>query len=817
MGATPAEPNETALPPVLPIDAVLPDLMAVLSRAGRAVLQAPPGAGKTTRVPLAMLDQVEGRILMLEPRRLATRAAAERMAETLGEAVGQTVGYRVRGDSKTGPETRIEVVTEGILTRMLQGDPELPGIGAVIFDEFHERSLNADLGLALTWEVRGALREDLVLLVMSATLDAGPVAALLDDAPVITSHGQSFPVETRWRDRPAPARERFEVSVAELIRTALAEAEGGILAFLPGEGEIRRVAGLLGDLPDSIALHQLFGAMPLAAQRAALRPDPAKRKLVLATAIAETSLTIPDIRAVVDGGRARRARFDPSSGMARLVTEAVSRAEADQRRGRAGRVAPGVCYRNWTRGAEGALPAFPPAEIEATDLAGLALDLAEWGAGDGAGLAFLTPPPEGALAEAQALLRGLEALDGEGRITPHGGQLARIPLHPRLAHMLALGGEGAERLAAILAERDPLRGQGTDLGLRLRALDHPKALNADSGAVARIRAEAKRLARFAKGPARSLGEQAALAYPDRIGLRRKGSAPRYVLSGGKGAVMPDGDALAGQRLIVATDLDGDPREARVRQAVALNEAELRGLYGGQIAARRVCHWSRREGRVMAREQEVFGALVLQDKAWKDPPEEAVTGALLEGLRALGLEALNWTNAARLLRARIAYSRVADMSEADLLARAEDWLAPYLTGCTSAADLRRFDPADALRASLTWDQMQDVDRLAPAHWTTPMGRRVPVDYSGDQPEISCRVQEVFGTTDHPVIGPERLPIRMVLLSPASRPVQVTLDLPGFWAGSYADMRKDMRAQYPKHPWPEDPASADPTLRAKPRKG
>ena len=803
----------------LPIDPILPELVEALRNHGRAVLQAPPGAGKTTRVPLALLEAgiAPGRILMLEPRRLAARAAAERMAETLGEAPGQTVGYRVRGDSKLGRDTRIEVVTEGILTRMLQDDPELPGVGAVIFDEFHERSLNADLGLALIWEVRGALREDLLVLVMSATLDAGPVAAMLDNAPVITSQGRAFPVETRWREAPARKEDRFEHSMAGLIRQALRDGSGGVLAFLPGEGEIRRTAALLGDLPGNVVLHQLFGAMPLAAQRAALHPE-AKglRKLVLATSIAVTSLTIPDIRVVVDGGRARRARFDPSSGMSRLVTEPVSRAEADQRRGRAGRVAEGVCYRNWTRGGEGALPAFPPAEIEAADLAALALDLALWGAGDGSGLAFLTPPPAGALAEAQALLRGLGALADDGTVTAHGRALAEMPLHPRLAHMLALGGTGADRLAALMSERDPLRNRGCDLTLRMRALDDPGAMNADRGAVARIREDARRLARFARGPRRSLAEQAALAYPDRIGLRRPGEAPRFVLSGGKGAVMPEGDALAGQRLIVATDLDGNPREARIRQAVALSEAELRGLYADRIAWVRRCDWSRRDRRVQAREEERFGALVLTDRVWTGAPPEAITAALLAGIRDLGLDALNWSRPARLLRARLRASGLVDVSDAALLDRLESWLAPFLTTQTSAADLKRLDPAEALKTLIDWDQQQDLDRLAPAHWTTPMGRRAAIDYTGDTPEVALRLQEVFGTTTHPTIGKARQPLRMTLLSPAGRPVQTTTDLPGFWTGSYGDVRKDMRARYPRHPWPEDPAQADPTLRAKPRK-
>ncbi len=800
----------------LPIDAILPDLVAALRAEGRAVLQAPPGAGKTTRVPLALLPEVTGKIIMLEPRRLAARAAAERMADTLGEDVGQTVGYRIRGDSAVGPQTRIEVVTEGILTRMLQENPELPGVGAVIFDEFHERSLNADLGLALAWEVRGALRADLWLVVMSATLDAGPVAAMLDNAPMISSDGRAYPVETRWLDSPPRKDVRFEAALADLVLHALSEAEGGVLVFLPGEGEIRRMSALLEHrLAGNVVLRPLFGALSLSEQRAAVRPEVHGRKLVLATSIAETSLTIEDVRVVVDAGRARRARFDPGSGMARLVTEAVSRAEADQRRGRAGRVAPGVCYRMWTKGAEGALPAYPPAEIEAADLTALALELALWGGAEG--LAFLTEPPEGAMAEARGLLRDLGALDASDAITEHGKVLARMPLHPRLAHMLARGGNGSARVAALLADRDPLRGQGVDLKRRLRALDNPKAFNADQGTIARIRQEAKRLKRFEAGPSLGPGAQAALAYPDRIGLRRAGDQPRFVLSGGKGAVMPEGDGLSGARLIVATDLDGNPREARIRAAVEVSEAEVRALYGDRIAWVDVCEWSKRTRRVEARRQERLGALVLEDRIWNDAAPAAVAEALLDGIRDLGLGALGWSKRARLLRARIAFSGVADMSDAALLAALEAWALPYLAGLKTVEDLARFDPAQALEAWLGWDAMQDMARLAPESWVSPLGRSVAIDYAGDVPEVALRLQEVFGTREHPRVGPERLPLRMVLLSPAQRPVQVTTDLLGFWDGSYVDVRKEMRAKYPKHPWPEDPREADPTLRAKPRKG
>ncbi len=809
--------------PALPIDEVLPALREALADEGRAVLMAPPGAGKTTRVPLALMGQIEGRIVMLEPRRLAARAAAERMADTLGEAVGETVGYRIRGESRAG--RRIEVVTEGILTRMLQSDPELAGIGCVIFDEFHERSLNADLGLALTWEARGALRPDLAVLVMSATLDAAPVAALLDEAPVIRSEGRAFPVETRYLPRPLPAQARLVAEVGALIRQAEAETRdshgGTILAFLPGEGEIRRVAAQLADLPVEIA--PLFGALDFAAQRAAIAP-PARgfRKLVLATSIAETSLTIADVRVVVDAGRARRARFDPGSGMSRLVTERVSRAEAEQRRGRAGRVAEGVCYRLWSRAEEGALPAFAPPEIMVADLAGLALELAVWGS-DGSDLAFLTPPPEAALAEARQLLHGLGALDLRGRITDHGRAMAALPLHPRLAHMLLRAGTGGADLAALLAERDPLRGAPVDLALRLAAIRDPRAFaerypyEINRGAVERIRADARRLRKLVpEAEGLSPGAMAALAYPDRIGLRRKGEAPRYVLSGGKGAILPEGDALAQARLIVALDLDGDTREAGIRLAATLTEAELRTLFPEQIAWQDLCEWSRRENRVIARQQERLGALVLNDRIWKDAPDEAIARAAFDGLR---LDGLPWGAAAARLRARALLLRaqgadLPDLSDAALL-NDPDWLLPFLSGKRTLADLRALDLTDPLRALIGWDGMQMLDQLAPAHFTTPLGRRVPIDYSGEAPAIELRLQELFGVTAHPVIGPGRLPLRITMLSPGGKPVQVTMDLPGFWASSYADVRKDMRGRYPRHPWPEDPTEAEPTTRAKPR--
>lgn len=812
----------------LPIDDALPDLISALRDHGRAVLQAPPGAGKTTRVPLAMLKAglCTGKIVMLEPRRLAARAAAERMADTLGERAGQTVGYRVRGEAKTSNSTRIEVVTEGILTRMLQSDPDLPGVGAVIFDEFHERSLNADLGLALCLEVAGALRDDLILVAMSATLDAEPVGRLME-APLVTSEGRSYPVETRWLDRPLGPQARRLDALIDLIETAVPETQaigGGILVFLPGEGEIRRAEAALNKrLPKTCTLRPLFGALPFAAQRAAIAPVETGRKIVLATSIAETSLTIPDIRVVVDMGQARRARFDPGSGMSRLVTERVTRAEATQRTGRAGRVAEGVCYRLWSKGEEGALHAYPPAEIEAADLTGLALELALWGA-EACDLAFLTSPPDGTLAEARSLLRMLGALDGKGRMTDHGRRLASLPLHPRLGYMMVRAGAQAAPLAALLAERDPLKGAPIDLTLRMaairdtRAFQREKPWQVNSSVVDRIKGETKRLRAMIKPQDKTLSgaAMAALAYPDRIGQRRKGDAPRYVLSGGKGVVLENDDTLANAPYLVVLDTDGNPREARVRMAVQISERDIRGQFANQLCWVDTCTWSKRERRVIARQQERLGAITLSDRLWKDAPDVTVAQAMLDGARDLGLrlEGAAARFAARVELVRADGIDLPDFSIEGLMSSLEDWLLPMLSGVRSADDWKRFDLLPALRARLDWGQMQELDKRAPGSFTTPLGRKVPIDYGADVPEIAVRLQELFGVAQHPVVA--GAPLKITLLSPAQRPIQITRDLPGFWSGSYTDVRKDMRAQYPKHPWPEDPTQADPTLRAKRRR-
>ncbi|MEO0356765.1 MAG: ATP-dependent helicase HrpB [Pseudomonadota bacterium] len=808
----------------LPIDAVLPQVIVALSQTGRCVLQAPPGAGKTTRVPLAVLDSgiVAGKILLLEPRRLATRAAADRMASTLGETVGQTVGYRMRGDTKVSTATRIEVITESILTRMIQSDPDLPGVSAILFDEFHERSLATDLGLALAWEVRGALRDDLLICVMSATLDADPVAALLDNAPVVTSDGRAFAVDIRHLPRPLPAKARFDQALADLVVQAVAQTDGGVLVFLPGEAEIRNVHARLADrLPPECTIRPLLGALPFADQQKAIRPDPdpIKRKIVLATAIAETSLTIQDVRVVVDGGKARRARYDPNLGLSRLVTDPVSRAEATQRTGRAGRVAPGVCYRLWAKAEEGALPAFAPAEIEIADLAPLALDLAQWGTGP-ADLALLTQPAPGPWAAALTLMDQLGATD-RGTLTDHGKRLAAMPLHPRLAQMMVRAGPAAAAIAAVLSDRDILTQRTVDLSPALKAVAGDRSVPLrDPGAIKRIRAERDRLAKLATGVANLTPAQClALAFPDRIALRRPGDTPRYLLSGGMGAVMDAEDPLAQDRLLVIADM-GNPRakapEPTIRRALAISEAELRDIAGDQIAWHRSCTWSKRDRKVIARMDERLGAIALKSQTWKDAPADALATAMIEGVRQLGLRL---PPTARRLQARVAVAQAGaldlpDMSDGALLDGLTDWLMPFVAGITSEAAWKDFDPMPALEHHLGWDAMRALKAAVPGYFTTPLNRKIAIDYSGDTPEITLRLQELFGQITHPMVGGQ--PLKVTLLSPAQRPIQTTMDIPGFWAGSYADVRKDMRARYPKHPWPEDPTQADPTLRAKPRK-
>ncbi|MEO1549647.1 MAG: ATP-dependent helicase HrpB [Pseudomonadota bacterium] len=794
--------------PDLPITPVLGDVAAALEGHGLCVLEAPPGAGKTTAVPPYLLRHAPGpgRILMLEPRRVAARAAAERIAHLLGAQVGGLVGYTMRGARKTSPQTRIEVITEGVLTRMVQEAPDLDGVGTLIFDEFHERALQADLGLTLSLDARSALRPDLRILVMSATLDAAPIAAFLGDAPLIRAQGRAFDVQMRWANAPRTFRtvKARAQATAERVGEAWDETEGSILVFLPGKGEIAQVQAALR-LPPGVQVLPLHGSLPFAQQRAVLTPSGARR-VILATAIAETSLTVPDVRVVVDGGQARRARFDPATGMSRLVTERVTKAEATQRAGRAGRVAPGWAYRMWARAEEGALGPFPPPEISAADLTGLALDLALWGTPQGEGLRFLTPPPQGTLAEAQKLLFDLNLTDAKGQITAQGRRLAGIPAHPRLAHMIAAGG-GAEAaaLAALAEARGPI-GDTADMSAALRDLLAGRAPKGD------VTAAFKRLKPLS-GAGRDLSSGAllALAYPDRIGLVRPGDGTRYVLSGGTGARLDPADPMVGTRLLVAATLDGDRQEALIRAALPVAEAELRALFPNRLCTQNLCRWSKRHRRIEARTQTRLGALVLSDQNWKGAGDAEIGPALLAALRDLGLGTLPWTHGARRLQARVAWLRakgadLPDLGDETLLERLETWLLPMLAGARGLDDLGDLDLTAILSQQLSPAHRATLDRLAPASFTAPTGTRLPIDYAQDRPSVQVRLQELFGLTTHPTAGPEQVPITLHLLSPAHRPVQVTADLPGFWRSSYGDVRKDMRSRYPKHDWPENPDQA-----------
>ncbi len=874
--------------PNLPITPALPEILQALSSHSVVIVQAPPGAGKSTVLPLALLPTEwlkGGKLLMLEPRRLAARAVAQRMATKLGERAGETVGYRTRLEQRVGPNTRIEVVTEGILTRMLQSDPALAGVAGVLFDEFHERNLHADLGWALCDDARRALREDLRVLIMSATLDIDGLTRALPKAPIITVEGAAYPVETRYIPR-TPAK-NVEDDIATAVRRALRDDMGDLLVFLPGAIEIRRTRERLSTgLEGSIDVLPLYGDLSQTEQDRALTPAASdRRKVVLATSIAETSLTIEGVRVVIDAGLMRRAQFDPNSGMSRLTTTRVARAAANQRRGRAGRLAPGICYRLWTEHAEQGFMAHTPPEILEADLCPLALELANWGVTDPASLNWITPPPDAAYAQARDLLRRLGAIDEAGRITPHGRGMSRLGLHPRLAHMLerakALGLQTlALSLAALLSERDILKPTGkqrsADIHLRLGALaakrsPQPADYTLDRGASERVnklignwsmqlqidtapspppsldvardrsptgrgRPRAERAVDEGIDHAKTENQHAfvstyfdaaglllAHAYPDRIARRRAPQGGGYVLSNGRGAVLPADDALCKEEFLIAAELDAGGQEARIYLAAPISQQQIEQEFAADCRNDDEVYWDGRTQAVLARRRKKLFEFTLEEKAIPIPAD-AGSAAMVEGIRALGLDCLPWDRDTRNWQARVQLLRRLDFPEArdwpdvsnvQLLTRLEEWLEPWLRGITRREQLGKLDLNKALTAQFTWAQQKQLDTLAPTHITVPSGSRIALDYfSGEQPELAVKLQEVFGLHETPRVAGGRVPVVMTLLSPARRPVQTTQDLASFWKNGYPEVKKELKGRYPKHYWPDDPYTAEPTHRIRP---
>jgi ATP-dependent helicase HrpB len=846
-----------------PIDRELPALRAAMASAHRVILSAPPGAGKTTRVPPALLeaDWLRGRkIIMLEPRRLAARRAAEFMSAQRGERVGATVGYRVRGDAKVGAQTRIEVVTEGILTRMLHADPAMEDAALIIFDEFHERSIHADLGLALTLDVQNHLRSDIRILVMSATLDTASLTTLLGDPAVVVSEGKSFPVDTRYL-RFAPAKSR-EAVTADAIVAAVKEEEGDVLVFLPGRREIRYVENLLYDrrLPDDVRVHALYGDAPFEQQQAALTPaKDGVRKIILSTSVAETSLTIDGVRIVIDSGLVRMAEFDPRRGMSGLITVPVSRATADQRRGRAGRQQPGMCYRMWTEAEHAQLSDHPQPEIKNADLASLALDLAAWGEPTGERLKFIDPPPAHHLQQARTLLQFLGALDKRGGITAHGTNMAELPIHPRLAHMILRGSDigcasTACTIAALLEERDLFSGRSdadVDLTVRLHAVTQQRSANRSAiervlSQAERLRAAAGRLVsnntglrnaderrvanntglRNADGRTEVNDEHAGLllafAYPDRIARRRGGEGSKYLTANGTSAVLPPGSLLAREEFLAVGETDTTGSDPRILLAAPITQREIEHYMKDAVTSEEQIEWSSKDEAVVARSVTRLGAVILDEHPVTTAPA-AVVQAMIAGIRSLGIDALPWTKESRSLCLRAEWARAQcteasafpAMNGAALLDSLDEWLAPFLDGIRRRAQLSSLDLETILKTRLGYANLRLLEKLAPSHLSLPSGSHIALDYTQHPPVLAVKLQELFGQTQTPGIGDGRTPVLLHILSPAQRPLAVTQDLRSFWTSLYPELRTQMRARYPRHVWPENPLTAQPTNKTKRR--
>ena len=802
---------------LLPIHDVITQVQEAITIGKRAVIVAPPGAGKTTIIPLKLLDNpnINGQIIILEPRRLAARAAASQMAAILNERIGETVGFKIKGLTKVSKQTRIVVMTEGILIRMIQSNPSLSEVGCIIFDEFHERSINSELGLALSLQLAEILRSDLRIIVMSATLDIGPVSDLLDTRAPIISDGRAYPVNVEYLSRPRSKNDKIWENFAKLVSDAFEMTEGGILAFLPGEAEIRATEKLLKEmLPNSAIVMPLYGSLPFEQQNKILEPlkDETLRKVVLSTSIAETSLTISGIKVVVDSGYTRRSRYDPNSGMSRLITQKISKAEANQRMGRAGRVAAGWCYRNWAVSEEGGMLEFPPSEIEISDLSNFALELSLWGSKPES-MKFLTMPEPNRLTKAYELLNKLGAISGQNKITPHGREIAKFPCHVRLAHMLTKAGKKSAIIAALLQNRDIMFDKhNSDFQLRLNKFDealYSGEINA--GLYSKIKIDLKIFQNLLQHDSTfSSAQSLALAFPDRIGKKRDGSNSKFILSSGKGAYVHKDDPLSRKKYIVAVDIDGDKKDSKIRLGIEISENEIRELFADKIVWQETCYWSTREKRIKAIRTEVLGKIPLKSETWTNPPTEKISSAILEGIKSLGF---NFGPAEEqfIARVKIGGEDYPNMEISHLQETAKEWLTPFIKNIKTADDWRKFDCLPALRNLLSWKQHRKLDEVVPKYFVSPLGRKLSIDYLGQHPSVELRMQELFGQKSHPMI--KKKPLLLTLLSPAGRPLQKTMDLQNFWKTSYLEIRKEMRGRYPKHSWPERPENEKPTIKVK----